>query len=45
MMRCWSEEKVFNLDDVAEDDCTKLAARVCDCLVRKMAELIRRAIP
>jgi hypothetical protein len=45
MMRYWSEEKVFNFDDVAEDDRAKLAARVYDCLGRKMAELIRRAIP
>jgi len=45
MMRYWSEEKVFNFDDVAEDDRAKLAARVYDCLGRKMAELIRRALP
>jgi hypothetical protein len=45
MMRYWSDEKVFNFDDVAEDDRAKLAARVYDCLGRKMAELIRRALP
>ncbi len=45
MMRYWSDEKVFNFDEVAEDDRAKLAARVYNCLGRKMAELIRRAVP
>jgi hypothetical protein len=45
MMRYWSEKKVFNFDDVAEEDRAKLAARVYDCLGRRMAELIRDAVP
>jgi hypothetical protein len=45
MMRYWSEQNVFNFDDVAPDDRAKLAARVYDCLGRKMAEVIRRAVP
>lgn len=45
MMRYWSEQKVFNFDDVAEEDRAKLAARVYDCLGRKMADTIRRAVP
>lgn len=45
MMRYWSEQKVFNFDDVAAEDRAKLAARVYDCLGRKLAEIIRRAVP
>ncbi len=36
---------MFNFDDVAADDRAKLAARVHDCLGRKLAEIIRRAAP
>lgn len=43
MMRYWSEQNVFNFDDVADADRAKLAARVYDCLGRKMAGVIRRA--
>jgi ABC-type amino acid transport substrate-binding protein len=42
MMRYWSEQKVFNFDDVADADRAKLAARVYDCLGRKLAEVVRR---
>jgi acyl-CoA thioesterase-1 len=45
MMRYWSEQKVFNFDDVAAEDRAKLAARVYDCLGQKLAEVIRRAVP
>jgi acyl-CoA thioesterase-1 len=45
MMRYWSEQNVFNFDDVAADDRAKLAARVYDCLGHKLAEIIRRAVP
>jgi len=45
MMRYWSEQKVFNFDDVAAADRAKLAARVYDCLGRKMADVIHRAVP
>jgi hypothetical protein len=45
MMRYWSEQKVFNFDDVAADDRAKLAARVYDCLGHKLTEIIRRAAP
>jgi len=45
MMRYWSEQKVFNFDDVAAEDRAKLAARVYDCLGRKLAETIQRAMP
>lgn len=42
MMRYWSEQQVFNFDDVAPDDRAKLAARVYDCLGQKLAEIIRQ---
>jgi acyl-CoA thioesterase I len=45
MMRYWSEQQIFNFDDVAPENRAKLAARVYDCLGRKMAQIIRRAIP
>ncbi|HZK90872.1 MAG TPA: hypothetical protein VFC56_12055 [Stellaceae bacterium] len=45
MMRYWSEQKVFNFDDVAAEDRARLAARVYECLGLKMAKVIRRAIP
>ena len=45
MMRYWSEQKVFNFDDVAAEDRAKLAARVYDCIGDKLAQVIRRAVP
>jgi acyl-CoA thioesterase-1 len=45
MMRYWSEQKVFNFDDVAPEDRARLAARVYDCLGQKLAQIIRRAVP
>jgi len=45
MMRYWSEQNMFNFDDVAPEDRAKLAARVYECLGRKLAEIIRRAAP
>jgi acyl-CoA thioesterase I len=45
MMRYWSEQNVFNFDDVAAEDRAKLAARVYECLGLKLAEIIRRAVP
>jgi hypothetical protein len=44
MMRYWSEQNVFNFDDVAAEDRAKLAARVYECLGQKLAEVIRRAV-
>lgn len=44
MMRYWSEQKVFNFDDVAAEDRAKLASRVYDCLGQKMSQIIRRAV-
>jgi acyl-CoA thioesterase I len=45
MMHYWSEQNVFNFDDVAADDRAKLAARVYDCLGQRLAQVIRRAVP
>jgi len=44
MMHYWSEQNVFNFDDVAPEDRAKLAARVYDCLGRKMAGIIQHAV-
>jgi len=44
MMRYWSEQNVFNFDDVAPADRAKLAARVYDCLAQKLAQVIGRAV-
>jgi acyl-CoA thioesterase I len=43
LMRYWSEQNVFNFDDVAESERTKLAAKVYDCISRTLAEAIRSA--
>jgi acyl-CoA thioesterase-1 len=45
MMRYWSEQKVFNFDEVAAEDRAKLAARVYDCIAYKLAQVVRRAVP
>lgn len=44
LMRYWSEQQMFNFDDVAEADRAALAAKVYDCIGRQLAEAIRRAI-
>lgn len=43
MMRYWSEEHMFNLDDVAAGERARLAAAVYDCLGRRLADAIRLA--
>ena len=45
MMRYWSEQKVFNFDEVAPEDRAKLAARVYDCIAYKLAQVIQRRRP
>jgi hypothetical protein len=43
MMRYWSEQNVFNFDEVPESERTKLAAKVYECIGRTLAEAIRNA--
>jgi hypothetical protein len=43
MMRYWSDQKVFNFDEVAPEDRAKLAARVYTCIAHKLAQIIQRA--
>ena len=43
LMRYWSEQHMFNFDDVAEADSAALAAKVYDCIGRQLAQAIRRA--
>ena len=45
MMRYWSEQNMFNFDGVVAEERAKLAARVYDCLGRRLAHSIRLAIP
>ena len=44
MMRYWTEQNMFNFDDVAEDERARLAAKVYDCIGRKLAQVIRTAV-
>jgi len=44
MMRYWSEQNMFNFDDVAEEERARLAAKVYDCIGRKLAQAIRSAV-
>jgi hypothetical protein len=44
MMRYWSEQNMFNFDEVAADERARLAARVYDCIGHKLAQAIRRAV-
>jgi hypothetical protein len=44
LMRYWSEQNVFNFDEVAESDRARLAANVYDCIGRALAEAIRNAV-
>jgi hypothetical protein len=44
MMRYWTEQNMFNFDDVAEDERARLAAKVYDCIGRKLAQIIRTAV-
>ena len=44
MMRYWSEQHMFNLDEVAERERAPLAANVYECIGQKVAEAIRTAV-
>ena len=44
MMRYWSEQHVFNFDAVAKEERASLAAKVYECIARKLAETIRVAL-
>ena len=44
MMRYWSEQNMFNFDDVAEEERARLAAKVYECIGRKLAQAIRTAV-
>jgi acyl-CoA thioesterase I len=44
IMRHWSEENVFDYDDVPESGRARLAAQVYDCLGRALAEAIAKAV-
>lgn len=44
IMRFWSEQNVFNFDDVPEGERARLATEVYDCIGRMLAEAIRNAV-
>jgi hypothetical protein len=44
MMRYWSEQNMFNFDEVAPEERAGLAAKVYDCIGRKLAKAIRVAV-
>jgi hypothetical protein len=44
IMRHWSEENVFDYDDVPQNERARLAAQVYDCLGRALAEAIAKAV-
>jgi len=44
MMRYWSEQNMFNFDEVAEEERTRLAAKVYDCIGKKLAHAIHTAV-
>jgi acyl-CoA thioesterase I len=44
MMRYWSEQNVFNFDEVADEERARLAAKVYECIGRKLAQAIRAAV-
>jgi acyl-CoA thioesterase-1 len=44
MMRYWSEQNMFNFDQVSDDERARLAARVYDCIGRRLAQAIRVAV-
>ena len=44
MMRYWSEQNMFNFDVVAEEERARLAAKVYDCIGKKLAQAIRTAL-
>jgi hypothetical protein len=44
MMRYWSEQNVFNFDATPEGERAQLAAKVYDCIGRKLAAAIREAV-
>jgi acyl-CoA thioesterase-1 len=44
MMRYWSEQNMFNFDDVAEEERVRLATKVYECIGRELAQAIRAAV-
>jgi hypothetical protein len=44
MMRYWSEQNMFNFDEVADEERARLAAKVYECIGRRLAQAIRIAV-
>ena len=44
IMRDWSDDDVFDYDDVPESERARLAAQVYDCLGQALAEVIAKGV-
>lgn len=44
MMRYWSEQHMFNFDEVADEERARLAAKVYECIGQQLAQAIRSAL-
>jgi hypothetical protein len=44
IMKFWSDNGIFNFEDVQKSDRARLAAEVYDCLARRIAEAIDYAV-
>jgi acyl-CoA thioesterase-1 len=44
IMRNWSDDKVFDYDDVPESERSRLAAQVYDCVGRALAQVIAKGV-
>jgi hypothetical protein len=44
MMRYWSEQNMFNVDEVAAEERARLAAKIYECIGRTLAQIIHRAV-
>jgi len=44
MMRYWSEQNMFNFDEVADEERARLASKVYECIGRKLAQAIHAAV-
>jgi len=42
-MRYWSQQNMFDFDEVAEEERTRLAAKVYDCIGKRLAQAIHTA--
>jgi acyl-CoA thioesterase I len=44
MMRYWSEQNMFNVDEVAAEERARLAAKIYECIGRTLAQIVHSAV-